>query len=302
MGLFDRLKQSLTKTRAALSEKVERLVSGAITVDEQLIEDLHDALISSDIGVNIAGEMISELRKAVNSGQIRDAGEIRSWLRESIALLMVDDDDGQHLLPSRLKVDVVIGVNGVGKTTSIAKMAHFHQQRGERVLIAAADTFRAAAVEQIEIWARRTGTGVVKHTAGADPAAVVYDAISAAKARSIDRLIVDTAGRLHNKANLIEEMKKITRVIEREAAEAERRVLLVIDATTGQNALAQAKVFAESLTVDGVILTKLDGTARGGVAVAVKRELGIPVKWVGTGETLDDLQPFDSRQFARALL
>lgn len=299
-GLFSRLKQALTKTRDNFSHRVEELISYYREIDDEFFEELTDLLIAADVGVSTSLKIIEELKAKVKAQKIGDPEKVKGLLREIIIELLGDEPVGldHHSGPQIL---LVVGVNGVGKTTAIGKLANKYTREGKKVLLAAADTFRAAAAEQLAVWAQRAGVPLIRHQEGADPAAVVYDALEAAKARGTELLIIDTAGRLHNKKNLMEELRKINRVIERGYPEADYTAYLVLDATTGQNAVQQAKVFSEVAKLDGIILTKLDGSARGGVVLAIRSELGLPVCFVGVGEGIDDLQPFDPRGFAEAL-
>jgi len=297
---FDKLKDGLAKTRNSITEKVSEVLNLAITIDDELYEELEEALITSDIGVETSVYVIEKLRKKVKDCKIKDPAEIRPCLKEVIVDILGDDENKARSLDIP-KVILVIGVNGVGKTTSIGKIAATLKDKKYKVLIAAADTFRAAAIDQLEIWSSRAGVALVKHQEGSDPAAVVFDAVQAAKARKVDVLICDTAGRLHNKKNLMDELAKINRVIKREYSEANLETLLVIDATTGQNGIQQAKQFMDICPIDGIILTKLDGTAKGGVVISIKNQLNIPVKYIGVGEGIDDLQEFNSKDFVEAL-
>ncbi|OAT81274.1 signal recognition particle-docking protein FtsY [Desulfotomaculum copahuensis] len=300
MGIFDRLKQSLTRTRQGLVEKIETLVSGHKSIDDDLYEELEEALIQADVGMDTAVDLIADLRREVKARGVREPEQLTSLLQE-----LIGDILGQETVPLNTggppAVIMVVGVNGVGKTTTIGKLARYCQSRGQRVLLAAGDTFRAAAIDQLEIWGQRTGITVIKHREGADPAAVAYDALQAARSRGADVLIIDTAGRLHTKSNLMEELKKVGRVLGRELPGAPHEVLLVLDATTGQNAISQAKLFGQATGVTGIVLTKLDGTARGGVIIGIRRELDIPVKFIGIGESVDDLRPFHAGEFVAAL-
>lgn len=303
MGFFDKLKRGLTKTRDAFSERVNDVFKAFVKVDEELFEELEEALITADVGVETSMYIIEQLRDRVKSKRITDGEAVKAELQEIIAEIMAAsaaDGDGQKD-GSKPKIILVIGVNGVGKTTSIGKLAAKYKTEGNRVMLAAADTFRAAAIDQLQIWADRCGCEMIKHQEGADPSAVVFDALSSAKAKGIDILICDTAGRLHNKKNLMDELNKISRVIERGAPGSPKEVLLVLDATTGQNALSQAKLFGEAAGIDGIVLTKLDGTAKGGVVIGICREQNIPVRYVGVGEGIDDLQDFVPADFAKAL-
>ncbi|PKM46000.1 MAG: signal recognition particle-docking protein FtsY [Firmicutes bacterium HGW-Firmicutes-8] len=300
MGLFSKFKEGLTKTRQGFVAKIEDLISGNKKIDEEMYETLEEILIQADVGVNTAVKLVEDLRKTVRERKVEDAGQVKNILKELISGMLGTEQGGISLKGQPAAV-VLIGVNGVGKTTTVGKLAYNLKKEGRKVILAAADTFRAAAIDQLEIWGERTGCDVIKHKEGADPAAVVYDAIQAAKARHSDVLIIDTAGRLHTKTNLMEELKKIFRVISREIPTAPDEVLLVLDATTGQNAVSQAKLFAEAAGVTGIVLTKLDGTAKGGVVMGIKTELGIPVKYVGVGEQIDDLKEFNPVEFVDAL-
>ena len=300
MGFFEKLKGSLTKTRTAISEQVNNVFKVFVKIDEEFFEELEDALILSDLGVETTEYIIEELRDRVKTKHLTDGNDVKDELKAIISEILTENDTSMHL-ENKPAVVLVIGVNGVGKTTSIGKLASYYKREGKNVLLAAADTFRAAAIDQLDIWAKRSGCDIIKHQENSDPAAVVFDACNAAKARNADILICDTAGRLHNKKNLMAELNKIARVIEKEIPGASKEVLLVLDATTGQNALSQAKLFSETADITGIILTKLDGTAKGGVVVAISKEQQIPVKFVGVGEAIDDLQEFNSVDFARAL-
>nr|WP_249313095.1 signal recognition particle-docking protein FtsY [Congzhengia minquanensis]MBC8541169.1 signal recognition particle-docking protein FtsY [Congzhengia minquanensis] len=299
-GFFARLKEGLTKTRDAIFGRLDSVFSAFQSVDEELFEELEETLIMADIGVDTSVYMIEELRTRAKEKHITDPAELKIELKNVISEILMGQDSVCHLEDSP-SVIMVIGVNGVGKTTSIGKMAHYYQSQGKKVILAAADTFRAAAIDQLQIWAQRAEVEIVKHKEGSDPSAVVFDAIQAAKARGADIVICDTAGRLHNKKNLMEELAKTARVIERETGKPASEVLLVLDASTGQNALIQAKEFANAAHITGVVLTKLDGTAKGGVIIALSREQNIGVKFIGVGEGIDDLQEFDPKEFAKAL-
>ncbi len=299
MGLFSKIKEGLKKTRDSMMGKVDQLLNSFTKVDEELFEELEETLIMADVGTVTATRICEQLRKKVKANGVEDASQVRALLKEIMAEMLAGDSSLN--LSTTPAVVLVIGVNGVGKTTTIGKMANNLRKDGKKVVLAAADTFRAAAIEQLQIWADRAGVELVKHGEGADPAAVVFDAIAAGKARNADVIIVDTAGRLHNKKNLMDELSKISRVIDREAPGSARETLLVLDATTGQNALNQAKLFKEAAGLDGIVLTKLDGTARGGVVIGIKEELNIPIKYIGVGEQIDDLRPFDSTEFVDAL-
>ena len=299
MGFFERLKEGLRKTKESIFGQVNSIFKHFAKVDEEMLEELEEVLIASDLGVNVTETIIETLRDRIKEKRITDPEEAR---KELIAILedIIGENEGLQL-DTKPSVVFVIGVNGVGKTTSIAKMAHLLKKQGKSVALAAADTFRAAAIDQLEIWAERVGVPLIKHTEGSDPAAVVFDAANYAKSHDIDVLIVDTAGRLHIKKNLMDELAKIGRVLDRELPGCARENLLVLDAVTGQNAINQAKEFTHAADITGIILTKLDGTAKGGVIISVKSELGIPVKFIGVGEQMDDLQPFDRTQFVNAL-
>lgn len=301
-SVTSKFKEGLSKTRSAFVEKVEDLVLRRQKIDEEFFEELEEILIAADVGVNTVMEIVDELRTEAKAQKIEEAAQLRPLLSEKLAASLTDtQEQSLNVQEGRLNIVLFVGVNGVGKTTTIGKMAHRLKQEGKEVLIAAGDTFRAGAIEQVEVWGERTGVDVIKQQAGSDPAAVIFDAVQAAKKRNIDVLLCDTAGRLQNKANLMEELNKIYRVIRREVPEAPHEVLLVLDATTGQNAMSQAKLFGEKAGVTGLVLTKLDGTAKGGIVVAIRQQLDIPVKFVGLGEQMDDLQPFDAEQFVHAL-
>ena len=297
MGLFDRIKAGMKRTREAFSGRMDELVENYKELDDEFYEDLTDILIMADVGMATTELAVGRLREKCTSEKIGDPAKAREALKE----ILTDILRAEPMQLTSPMVLLIIGVNGVGKTTSIGKLASRMKVMGRRVVICAGDTFRAAAAEQLTIWAERAGVPIVKQHEGADPAAVVYDGIQAAKGRHADVLIVDTAGRLHNKSHLMEELRKISRVVEREYPEAALSALLVIDATTGQNGLAQAKVFGEVANLDGIILTKLDGTAKGGIAIAIRNELGLPVYYIGFGEQIDDLEPFDAKQFVDAI-
>lgn len=300
MGFFSKLKEGLTKTRQGFVAKIENLVSTSKKIDEDLYEELEELLIQADVGVNTAVELVEDLRKEVKARKLEDSQELKGVLQELIAGIIGKEEFSLNL-NGHPAVIIVVGVNGVGKTTTIGKLAHNFKADGKKVLLAAGDTFRAAAIDQLEIWGNRVGCDVIKHKEGADPAAVVFDAVQAAKARNIDVLIVDTAGRLHTKVNLMEELKKVFRVITRELPDAPHEVLLVLDAATGQNAISQAKLFGQACGTTGIVLTKLDGTAKGGVVIGIKAELDIPVKYIGVGEQIDDLKEFNPQDFVEAL-
>ena len=298
MGFFSKISEGLKKTRDALGQLFDGVFSGG-SVNDELFDDLEEALVLGDTGAATAAAICEELRKRVKKDGVTDPEKVREMLAEVIAEML---RGGQELnLESKPAIIMVIGVNGAGKTTTIGKLAKRFEDEGKKVVVAAADTFRAAAIEQLEVWAQRSGAEIIKHSEGSDPAAVVFDAIAAGKARHADIIICDTAGRLHNKKGLMDELAKIGRIIEREAAGSSVETLLVLDATTGQNALNQAREFGAACGITGIVLTKLDGTARGGVVIGIKQELGIPIKFIGVGEQADDLQPFDPDAFAKAL-
>ncbi|GAB6157686.1 signal recognition particle-docking protein FtsY [Desulfotomaculum varum] len=301
MGFFSRLKESLTKTRQTFIEKIDQVVTGRKGIDEELYEELEEVLIQADVGVNTAMKLVERVRKGVKARNVQEASRLKDIFYEELAYLM-----GEKVTPIQENADgptviMVVGVNGVGKTTTIGKMAYQYKEQGKKVLLAAGDTFRAAAIDQLEIWAQRVGVDIIKHQEGSDPGAVAYDAVHAARSRNADVLLIDTAGRLHNKSNLMDELRKVHRIIAREMPGAPHEVLLVLDATTGQNALSQAKIFSEAVNVTGIALTKLDGTAKGGVVTAIVTEMAIPVKLIGIGERMDDLRPFNPKDFIDAL-
>lgn len=300
MGFFEKLKRGLGKTKETITEQVNSVFKAFVKVDEEFFEELEEALIMADFGAATSSEIISRLRDRVKTKRISDAEEVKDELKDVISEILTSVDTSMKLETSP-SVILVIGVNGVGKTTSIGKMAVHYKSQGKKVILAAADTFRAAAIDQLDIWAQRCGCDIIKQSENSDPAAVVFDACNAAKARGADILICDTAGRLHNKKNLMAELAKISRVTERELPGASKETLLVLDATTGQNATSQAKLFSEAANISGIILTKLDGTAKGGIVVSITEEQGIPVKFVGVGEGIDDLQEFNPSDFAKAV-
>lgn len=300
MGFFEKLRSGLGKTRESISEKVNNVFAVFTKIDEEFFEELEEALIMADMGAETATYIIGELEVAVKKKGITDPELVKEELRAIISAILTETD-GTLKLNTKPSVLLVIGVNGVGKTTSIGKMAMHFKSQGKKVILAAADTFRAAAIDQLDVWAKRSGCDIIKHSENSDPAAVVFDACKAAAARDADILICDTAGRLHNKANLMAELNKISRVIERELPNADKEIMIVLDASTGQNAVSQAKLFSEVAEITGIILTKLDGTAKGGIVVSIAKEQNIPVKFVGVGEGIDDLQEFSAEDFAAAL-
>ena len=299
MNFFQKIKAGLLKTKQAMISSFQKVINSFTKIDEDLFEQLEETMIMSDIGVDTSVEICEQLRKKVKEKGITDPKDIMGLIQEIIADMMGEDTGiDTSTTPS---IIMVIGVNGVGKTTTIGKLCYQYRMQGKKVLVAAADTFRAAAIEQLEVWTKRAGVDIVKHSEGADPGAVIFDAITATKARKCDILICDTAGRLHNKKNLMNELNKINRIVSQQAEGCARETLLVLDATTGQNAVNQAKMFSEVADITGIVLTKLDGTAKGGIVISIKNELNIPVKLIGVGEKIDDLQPFDSKDFVKAL-
>ena len=300
-GLFAKFKQSLSKTRSNISDKITSLVKSNKKLDEDFWEELEEILIEADVGVNTSVELVSRVRESARKKKIGDSSEVMTLIKEEVKYLLECQDNPLSINCEGLTVILVVGVNGAGKTTSIAKMAYRFKNENKKVILGAADTFRAAAIDQLQIWADRVGVEIIKHQEGSDPGAVVYDAINAARARKADVLIIDTAGRLHNKANLMKEIGKVRKIIERETPGAPHEVLLVLDATTGQNAISQAKLFKEAADINGLVLTKLDGTAKGGIIIAIKSELDIPVKLIGVGEKVNDLQEFSASDFVNAL-
>ena len=299
--LFNNLKNGLNKTRNALTDKINEALNLAVTIDDDLYEELEEILIMADIGMDTTMEIIDRLKDKIRKEKINDVELVRPALKSVIADMMKDNNEESEESVTGKEVILVIGVNGVGKTTSIGKLAAMNKAEGKKVLLAAADTFRAGAIDQLVVWSERAKVDIVKHEEGSDPAAVVFDAINASKSRGVDLLICDTAGRLHNKKNLMDELGKINRVIDRELSGAHKQTLLVLDGTTGQNAVIQAKQFMDVCPIDGIILTKLDGTAKGGVVISIKNTLNIPVKYIGVGEGIDDLQVFDPESFVEAL-
>ena len=299
MGFLDKLKAGLTKTKANFVDQIDNIFKAFVKVDEDMLEELLEVLICADVGVSSAEEIIDRLRDRIKNDRLSEKEEVMKALHEIIADMI--GEGKQLVLDSTPSVVLVIGVNGAGKTTSIGKISNILRESGKRVVVAAADTFRAAAIDQLEVWCERSGVDIVKQHEGADPAAVVYDAINYSKNKKADVLIIDTAGRLHNKKNLMDELAKINRVIDRELPDANRENLLVLDATTGQNAVLQAKEFKNAAEITGLVLNKLDGTAKGGIVISIKKELDIPVKYIGVGEKIDDMQPFNSDEFIEAL-
>jgi fused signal recognition particle receptor len=301
-SFFDRLREGLSKTRAGLTERLDGLILGKRKIDEGLLEEIEEILFTSDLGVTASHELIDIVKTGVARNELDNPEVIKEALKENI-MRFLDVPESSHAVPptGQPMVIMVVGVNGVGKTTSIAKAANLYREQGKRVMLVAADTFRAAAIDQLVIWGERVGAEVVKQGYGADPSAVVFDAINAAVARGIDIVLIDTAGRLHTKVNLMDELEKIHRVAARRLSGAPHQVWLVLDATTGQNAISQAEMFHKNLGVTGIILTKLDGTAKGGIVVGISRQLGIPVKYIGIGEKIDDLRPFDAKAFVKAI-
>lgn len=303
-GLFGKLKDGLAKTRDNLTDKINETLKLAVSIDDDLYDELEEALITSDVGMETTMAIIENLKKKIRKEKINDVADIKPALKSVVEEMLLEgtQESEEAKNTSGKKVMLIIGVNGVGKTTSIGKLSAKYKADGKKVLLAAADTFRAAAIDQLDVWSKRAGVDIVKHGEGSDPAAVVFDAVAAAKARNVDLLICDTAGRLHNKKNLMDELAKINRIIDRELGDIEKETLLVLDATTGQNAVIQAKQFMEACPIDGIILTKLDGTAKGGVVISIKTTLDIPVKYIGVGEGVEDLQEFNPKDFADALL
>ncbi len=301
MSFFDRLKAGLGKTRTVLTQPLKSLAGVFRNIDEEYLEELEMVLLAADLGVKTTMELLDEVRKAWKKGDIGTTEEVPDFLKKYLAQIL-NESQGHSIEDSSTPwVTLVVGVNGVGKTTTIAKLAYYYKEKGDKVILGAGDTFRAAAATQLETWGERVGVDVIRQADGADPAAVAFDTVKAALARKADRVIIDTAGRLHNKTNLMEEMKKIERVIRREIPEAPQEILLVIDGNTGQNGISQAKEFASAVPLTGLVVTKLDGTAKGGIVLAINRELGLPVRWIGVGEGMTDLQPFESDQFLDAI-
>ena len=301
MGFFDRLKKGLTKTRENFTHNIERLIMGYADIDDELIDDLEETLLMADVGVKTTETLIAAVRKGIKQKEIRTPEDLIPFLEKEIVSILEAGENTFQMAENGPTVLLVVGTNGVGKTTTIGKLSAYYRREGKSVLLAAADTFRAAAIDQLEIWGKRADAQVIKHGEGSDPAAVVFDAMQAAKARNIDIVIVDTAGRLQTKSNLMQELEKIYRVIGREIPGAPHETLLVLDAGTGQNAISQAELFTQAAPVTGVVLTKLDGTAKGGVTIGIKSQLSIPIKWIGVGEGIDDLRPFRAEDFVSAL-
>ena len=300
VNLFERLKQGLTKAKQGITDKIDDVLKSYTKVDEELLEELEEILITADVGVNTTMDIIDKLRDKIKENKITEPSGVKAELKNIIEEILTNENSTLNVEKSPTII-LMVGVNGVGKTTTIGKLANRYKQEGKKILLAAGDTFRAAAIEQLEVWAGRSNVDIIKHQEGADPGAVVFDAIKAAKARKVDLLICDTAGRLHNKANLMNELGKVFKIVDREFPEANKEVLLVVDATTGQNAVVQAKTFKEVADITGIVLTKLDGTAKGGVVLAVKSEVDVPVKLIGVGEKVEDLQDFDAKAFSEAL-
>jgi len=298
-SFFDRVKAGLEKTKNNFVKKVETIVIGYAEIDDDFLDDLEATMLVGDLGPKTTAYLMKEIRRGVTEGIINNTNEVMPFMEERITEMLGAQEEVLEL--HKPEVILVVGVNGVGKTTTIAKLAHYYAEQGKKVIIAAGDTFRAAASEQLSIWADRVGVSIVKHKEGADPAAVVFDACASAVAKEVDLVIVDTAGRLHTKVNLMEELKKIGRVADKQIPGAPHQTLLVLDGTTGQNAVSQAKLFGEAVPVTGIVVTKLDGTAKGGVVISIKEELGVPVRWIGVGEQMDDLRPFNAKEFANAL-
>ena len=300
VNLFERLKQGLTKAKQGITDKIDDVLKSYTKVDEELLEELEEILITADVGVNTTMDIIDKLKDKIKENKITEPAGVKAELKNIIEEILTNENSTLNVEKSPTII-LMVGVNGVGKTTTIGKLANRYKQEGKKILLAAGDTFRAAAIEQLEVWAGRSNVDIIKHQEGADPGAVVFDAIKAAKARKVDLLICDTAGRLHNKANLMNELGKVFKIVDREFPEANKEVLLVVDATTGQNAVVQAKTFKEVADITGIVLTKLDGTAKGGVVLAVKSEVDVPVKLIGVGEKVEDLQDFDAKAFSEAL-
>ncbi len=302
-GLFEKLKEGLSKTRQGFVEKIDHLLTGRRAMDQDLLDELEGVLFSADLGVKTSSQLIEGVRKGLKRGDLQEAEKVKDFIRQEILRILQTAEKPLLIDFSQTKpfLFMVVGVNGVGKTTTIAKIAHQYSSHGKKVLIGAADTFRAAAVEQLEVWAKRVGADLIKQSKGSDPSAVAFDSVHAARARGMDLVFIDTAGRLHTKVNLMEELKKVKRIIAREHPGAPHEVLLVLDATTGQNAISQAKLFHEAIGVTGIALTKLDGTAKGGIIIGITDELKIPIRYIGVGEGMDDLREFNASEFVQAL-
>ncbi|MDO4539978.1 MAG: signal recognition particle-docking protein FtsY [Syntrophomonadaceae bacterium] len=296
-----RFKQGITKTRQSIGDKIDNLIKSNRKLDDEFYEEIEDILIQADVGIDTTVKLVDTIRRRAKKEKLNDASEVRELIIDEISNMLGGEIKPLNVVPGQLSVILVVGVNGAGKTTSIAKMGYMFKNEGHKVILAAADTFRAAAIDQLQIWADRIGVEMIKHQEGADPGAVVFDAIAAARARKADVLIIDTAGRLQNKSNLMKELSKLRKIIDRELPDAPQEILLLLDATTGQNAISQARIFMEATGVTGIILSKLDGTAKGGIVIAIARELDIPVKLVGMGEGMEDLRVFDAELMARAL-
>jgi fused signal recognition particle receptor len=302
-GFFEKLKKSLSKTHQGLVEQIDRLVLGKKTIDQDLLDELEGILFAADLGVKASGQLIEGVHQGLKRGELKEPEKVKDFIKQEILRILQAGEKPLSIDFSQIKpfVFMVVGVNGVGKTTTIGKIAHQYSSQGKKVLIGAADTFRAAAVEQLQIWANRAGADLIKQSKGTDPSAVAFDSIHAAKARNIDLVFIDTAGRLHTKVNLMEEVKKVKRIIGRECPGAPHEVLLVLDATTGQNAISQAQLFNEAIGVTGIVLAKLDGTAKGGIIIGITQELNIPIRFIGVGEGIDDLREFNASEFVQAL-
>jgi len=300
VGFFDRLKEGLSKTREKFADKLDELLHGSTKIDDELLDELEETLIMSDVGTKTTDKLMTGLRKGIRKAEIKTSSDVKKFLSDQIRELLLEEES-RTVEVAPPKVILMIGVNGAGKTTTIGKLASYYKSQGKKVMVAAADTFRAGAIDQLEVWAQRTGAEIIKREEGTNPSSVALTAARAAVEKNVDILIVDTAGRLQNKFNLMEELKKINRIIGKGIAGAPHEVLLVLDATTGQNAIRQAEIFSQAAEVTGIVLTKLDGTAKGGMVIGIKEELNIPVKWVGVGEGLEDLRPFNAKEFADAL-
>lgn len=303
MGLFDKLKEGLSKTHQGFVEKIDQLLTGRKSFDQDLLDELEELLFSADLGVKTSSQLIEGVQRGLKKRELQEPERVRDFIRQEILRILQMGEKPLSIDFSQTKpfLFMVVGVNGVGKTTTIAKIAHQYSSRGKKVLIGAADTFRAAAVEQLEVWATRVKADLIKHSKGSDPSAVAFDSVHAAKARNVDLVFIDTAGRLHTKVNLMEELKKVKRIIAREYPGAPHEILLVLDATTGQNAISQAKLFHEAIGVTGIALTKLDGTAKGGIIIGITDELKLPIRYIGVGEGMDDLGEFNASEFVQAL-